>query len=199
MIMLRTSPGSPYGRKARIAILHLGLGERVRVEPSTTRDPADPIHAINPLRKMPALVTEDGVAIYDSPVILEYLDWLAGGGRIIPIEPAARFRALTLQALADGLTDAAVLIRYEDRWRSPQQRSEPWLTHQQQKIDGALAALERAPPPRDGLDVGQIAAACALPFYEKSASRDWRADHPGLAAWLDDFARRIPAFGDSRP
>jgi glutathione S-transferase len=197
MITLRTSPGSPYGRKARIAIMHLGLD--VRVERSTTSDPADPIHAINPLRKMPALVTEDGVAIYDSRVILEYLDWLAGGDRIIPLDPAARFRALTLQALADGLTDAAVLIRYEDRWRLPQQTSEPWLAHQQKKIDGALAALEQAALPRQGIDVGQIATACALPFYEKSAPRDWRSDYAGLSAWLDDFANRIPAFGDSRP
>ena len=194
MNILRTSPGSPYGRKARIAVAHLGLGDRVRFEPSSTSDPTDPIHAINPLHKMPALVTQEGAAIYDSPVILEYLDWLAGGGRIIPNEPHARFRALTLQALADGVTDATVLVRYEDRWRSPEQRSEPWLTHQRKKIGDAMRALDEAPPPASGVDVGQIAIACALAFYEKFAGDEWRSRHRALADWAHAFAERVPAF-----
>ena len=199
MPTLRTSLGSPFGRKARIAIISLGLAERVRVTAAATTDQHDPIHALNPLRKVPVLVTDDNVAVFDSPVILEYLDWLAGGGRILPMEPQARFSALTLQALADGMTDALVLIRYEDRWRPDIQHSEPWLAHQQKKVNGALDALEQSLPPDDGWDVGQIAVACALGFCDRAAAADWRDSRPNLAAWLNDFSRRCPAFEQTKP
>jgi glutathione S-transferase len=194
MPTLRTSLGSPFGRKACIATIHLGLEDRVTIVPAQTSDVNDPIHAFNPLRKIPVLVRDDHVAIYDSPVILEYLDWLAGGGRVIPTEPDARFNVLTLQALADGMTEAMVLIRYEDRWRSQTQRAEHWLAHQQRKIDGALAALEQTPPPSQGVDVGQIALACGLGFYKRLGPETWRHSHPRLSAWLDAFANRVPAF-----
>jgi glutathione S-transferase len=198
MITLHTSPGSPFGRKPRIAIEHLGLSDRVTAAPSKTSDPDDPIHQINPLRKMPALITQEGQAIYDSPVILEYLDWLAGGGLIIPQEPRGRFAALTLQALADGLTEATILIRYEDRWHEPQHRSETWVAHQVRKIQGALATLDRTPPPSSGLDVGQIALACGLDYYERAELAPWREQHPRLVAWFDAFKARTPAFAKTQ-
>ena len=194
MPALYTSPGSPYGRKARIAVHHLGLEDRVRIVPSQTSNPDDPIHAINPLRKMPALITDEGVAIYDSPVILDYLDWLAGGGGILPAAPAARFEALTLQALADGLTDAVVAVRYESRWHEPSQVSQTWIAHQQKKIDGALKTLERKPPADARVDVGQIALACALSFYEKHAGEAWAKPYPRLRDWLLSFEARTPGY-----
>src|ERR1700685_3880426 len=117
MLTLRTGNTSPFGRKARIAIALLGLQNAVRVEPASTQDPVDPIQTQNPLGKGPVLVLEDGTALYDSPVILEYLDHLAGGGRIIPSAPAPRFAALRLQALADGIMDASILISYEGPYR----------------------------------------------------------------------------------
>ena len=198
MLTLRTSLGSPFGRKARIAVIHLGLTSAVGVAPSVSTDENDPLHAINPLRKVPVLLREDNVAIYDSPVILDYLDWLAGGNRIIPTDPTARFGVLTMQALADGMTDAMVLIRYEDRWRSESQRCEPWLAHQQKKVDGALAALEENPPPRTLVDAGQIAVACGLGFYDRIGASAWRHSHPRLAAWLEEFASREPAFAETK-
>jgi glutathione S-transferase len=197
MMTLRTSLGSPFGRKARIAIICLGLENRVRVVPAQTMDANDPIHAINPLRKVPVLVRDDNIAVYDSPVILEYLDWIAGGGRILPSEPEARFAALTTQALGDGLTESLVLVRYEDRWRSAAQRCEPWLAHQQKKIDGALTALDQTPPPGEGVNVGQIAVACGLGYYERMLGPAWRAPYPRLNDWFDEFAARIPGFAQT--
>src|SRR4029453_1228401 len=117
MVTLRTSFGSPFGRKARIAVSVLGLDGKVKVEPATTQDPSDPVRQQNPLGKVPVLVLDDGSAIFDSPVILEYLDHLAGGGKIIPTDFKARIDALRLQALADGLMDASILIVYEGPYR----------------------------------------------------------------------------------
>ena len=109
MLTLRTSLASPFGRKVRIAVALLGLEGRIAIVPADTGDPADSLRMQNPLGKIPALIAEDGEAIFDSRVIVEYLDGLAGGGRLIPIDFAARIAALTLQALADGIGDAALL------------------------------------------------------------------------------------------
>jgi len=115
MLTVRTSFGSPFGRKARIAVSVLGLDAKVKVESATTPDPADPLRQQNPLGKIPVLVLDDGSAIFDSPVILEYLDHLAGGDKIIPTDFKARIDALKLQALGDGIMDASILIVYEGR------------------------------------------------------------------------------------
>src|SRR5579864_4007676 len=112
MLTVRTGFGSPFGRKARIAVSVLGLDRDVAIESASTQDAADPIRQQNPLGKVPALILDDGSTLYDSPVILEYLDHRAGGGRIIPNDPQRRFAALRLQALADGVMDAAILISY---------------------------------------------------------------------------------------
>ena len=105
--MIRSSPPSPFGRKVRIAVALLELEQDVAVETADTNNPSDRLRQQNPLGKIPVLFTDDGTALYDSRVILEYLDHRAGGGRIIPREPTPRFAALRLQALCDGLLDAA--------------------------------------------------------------------------------------------
>jgi glutathione S-transferase len=200
MLTLRTGNTSPFGRKARIAIALLGLQQAVRVEPASTQDPGDPIRMQNPLGKVPVLVLEDGSALYDSPVILEYLDHLAGGGRIIPSAPVPRFAALRLEALADGIMDASILISYEGRYR-PVERHEPkWLALQAGKVARGLAALEAALPGIDTPpDVGQITLACALGYRDFRFEGGWRKDHPGLVAWLDTFADRVPAYAATAP
>ena len=145
MMILRSSPASPFARKVRIAADVLGLADKIEVRDADLNDPADSIRVQNPLGKIPALVLDDGTVYYDSRVILEYLDHLAGGGRIIPREAPARFAALRLQALCDGVLDACVLIVYESRYR-------PADMHVQlgrsagDKIARGLAALEAAPP-----------------------------------------------------
>ena len=129
--------------------------------------------------------------LFDSRVILEYLDHRAGGGRIVPRDAAARFAALRLQALADGIMDASILLVYEGRWR-PAERHEPkWIDLQAGKVVRALTSLEAAPPGLDALpDVGQIALACALGYRDFRFDGTWRPDHPKLVAWLERFAAR---------
>ena len=191
MLTLRSSPASPFVRKVRIAANVLGLERDIAVEPADTMNPSDSVRRQNPLGKIAALVLED---------ILEYLDHRAGGGRIVPNDAGARFSALRLQALADGLMDASILLIYEGRWR-PAERHEPkWVDHQAGKVARTLAALEAAPPALTATpDVGQIALACALGYRDYRFEGTWRRDHPRLVAWLDEFAARVPAFAATKP
>jgi glutathione S-transferase len=200
MLTLRFSPSSPFVRKIRIAASVLGLEKDIKAEPAETTSPSDTVRQQNPLGKIPTLVLEDGSTLFDSRVILEYLDHRAGGGRIIPKDATARFAALRLQALADGILDASILQVYEGRFR-PAERHEPkWLEHQAGKVARGLAALEAAPP---GLgsppDVGQITVACALGYRDFRFGEGWRKDHPRLVAWLDGFAAKVPAYAATKP
>jgi glutathione S-transferase len=198
-MILRSSPASPFARKVRIAAALLGLDRDVTIEPADTVEPSDSLRRQNPLGKIPVLILDDGTALYDSPVILEYLDHRAGGGRIIPTAPAARFAALCQEALCDGILDAAILRVYEGRWRPPEHHVAKWVEHQAGKMTRALAALEAEPP---GLDtpphVGQITAACALGYLDLRFEGTWRRDYPRLVAWLDRFAAAVPAFAATR-
>jgi len=199
MPVLRSSPPSPFGRKVKIAAAELGLLDEIEIRMADTVDPSDSLRRENPLGKIPALILDDGMVLFDSRVILEWLDWKAGGDRILPAEPAARFAALRLQALADGIADAALLIVYESRLRAETERSPGWVAHQQGKIDRGLDALEAAPPATDApLSVGTIALACALGYLDLRLAGRWRDDHPKLVAWLDGFAARVPAFEKTR-
>src|SRR5579871_5278422 len=189
MMILRSSPASPFGRKVRMAIAMLGLDNDVKVEATDTSDPNDTVRQQNPLGKIPALLAEDGSAWYDSRVILEYLDHRAGGGKIVPRDPVARLAALRLQALCDGILDASILTVYESRWRKPETHDAKWLDHQAGKVSRGLAALEASPPPLGGApDIGHIALACTLGYRDFRFNGSWRAGHPKLVAWLDDFA-----------
>ena len=198
-MILRSSLPSPFGRKVRIALSLLGFDAEVRIEAADTGDPRDTLREQNPLGKIPVLIVEDGTALYDSRVILEYLDDRAGGGKIIPREAAPRFSALRLQALCDGILDASILTVYEGRWRALEKHEPKWLDHQAGKVGRALAVLEAAPPPLGAMpNVGQIALACALGYRDLRFAGDWRGAHPRLVAWLDDFAARVPAFAATR-
>ena len=109
MMILRSSPASPFGRKVRIAISLLGFGDQTKVEPADPTDSSDSLRRQNPLGKIPVLIDQDGAAYYDSRVILDFLDERAGGGKIVPREPRQRLAALRLQALCDGILDASIL------------------------------------------------------------------------------------------
>jgi glutathione S-transferase len=198
MLTIRASFGSPFGRKARIAASVLGLDDKVKAEAATTQDPS--VREQNPLGKVPVLILDDGSALFDSPVILEYLDHVAGGGKIIPKDPKARFEALRLQALADGLMDASILIVYEGRYRPADKHEPKWLELQSGKVERALAVLEGAPPAIGSPpDVGQISLACALGYRDFRFPGTLKQSCPKLSAWLDTFAARVPAFEATRP
>ena len=199
MMILRSSPPSPFGRKVNLALAILGLDKDVTVEKSDPVDVNDTIRQQNPLGKIPALILEDGSVLYDSPVILEYLDHRAGGGKIVPQDPTARFKSLRLQALCDGILDAGILLVYEGRWRPPEMAVQKWLDHQTGKVTRALAALEAAPPPLTAPPcVGQITLACALGYGDLRFGGKWREGHPKLVTWLDAFAAQVPAFEATR-
>jgi len=197
MLVLRAVPTSPFARKVRIAAAVLELDDRIEIVVADTANPDDSIRTQNPLGKIPALILENGDVLFDSAVIVEYLDWLAGGGRIIPAEPVRRFRSLTQQALADGIMEAAVLLRYESLWREPDKRSEKWIEHQSGKIARALTAFESAPP-EELSDIGTVALASALGYLDLRFEGEWRASHPRLVAWLDLFSAATPSFEATR-
>jgi glutathione S-transferase len=197
MLVLRAVATSPFVRKVRIAAALLELDDRIELRPADTGDPDDSLREQNPLGKVPALILESGEVLYDSPVIVEYLDWLAGGGKIIPADPARRFRSLTQQALADGIMEAAVLLRYESLWREPGMRSEKWTAHQADKIARALAAFEAAPP-EELSDISTITLACALGYLDLRFEGEWRTGHHRLVAWLDLVSDATPSFEATR-
>lgn len=200
MMILRHSQASPFVRKVKIAAEILGLSDRIELRDADTAAPEPGFLGQNALGKIPTLVLEDGTTLFDSPVILEYLDHLAGGGRILPTEPKARFGALRLQALGDGILDAALLIVYEGRFRKPEMKVQSWIDRQLGKIDRALAVLEAAPPAIGAApDVGQITLACALGYLDLRLEGRWRNEHPKLVAWLDQFAAGVPAFPKTKP
>jgi glutathione S-transferase len=204
MMVLRSSPASPFGRKVRIAIALLGFDSETQIEPADPTNVTDTLRKQNPLGKIPALIAEDGMVYYDSRVILEFLDERAGGGRIIPRDRRARLAALRLEALSDGILDASILTVYEARWRAREHHEQKWLEHQAGKVTRGLAALEANPPALDhapgGLpNVGQIALACALGYRDVRFGEGWRNEHPRLVAWLDSFAARVPAFAETKP
>ena len=191
---------SPYVRKVRIAAAMKGLTDRIELVPIDTNVPDNPaINRVNPLAKVPALIVDDA-AIYDSHVICEYLDGLAAAPALFPKEAAQRVKTLTLGALGDGILDAALLLVYEKRFRPEQKWHEPWQQRQQGKVDRALAALEQSPPAwGESPDYGHLTLACALGYLDFRHDGKWRAGHPKMVAWVDSFARAVPAFEATRP
>jgi glutathione S-transferase len=197
MLTLRSSPASPFGRKVKIAAALLGLLDRIDIVVTDTIDPADAFTRENPLGKIPTLVLEDGATLFDSRVIVEYLDHLAGGAMLPTGE--ARFAALRLQALADGLLDAALLVVYESRFRPEEHRRPDWVARQEAKVARTLAAFgDDLPDDASSLHVGHVAQACALGYLDLRFAGTWRAEHPRLVAWLDRFSDRVPAFEATR-
>lgn len=197
-LILRSSPASPFGRKVKISATLLGLSDKIDIVVADTTDPNEALRQQNPLGKIPTLVLADGTTLFDSRVIVEYLDHLAGGGKVIPAG-AARFAQLRLQALADGICDAALMQVYEVRMRPEDKRVAAWTDHQQGKVARGLAALEAAPPAWSGMPgIGDITVACALGYLDLRFAGSWRTDHPKLLAWLDDFSARVPAFEETR-
>ena len=194
------SPASPFVRKVRVVLREGGLADQVTELPVTTTalDTAAEVRAANPLGKIPVLVREDGPAIHDSRVITRYLDTTFDLG----LYPQSRlWEILTLEATADGLMEAAVLMVYEHRFRPENLWSEAWTEAQWGKVTGALDAIETrwmshmAGP----VNAGQIAVGCALGYLDfRHAGRAWRDGRPALAEWHAGFGAR-PSMLDTAP
>ena len=200
MMRLLSAPPSPFGRKVKLVMYIKGLAERVTVELADPREPNAALAAANPLGKIPALVLEDGTALFDSLVICEYLDSLAPAPVMFPPAGLERYRMLTRAALADGIMEAALLIVYEDRYRPADKRVPEWIARQQSKIEGGLAAFEAAPPQVSGApDYAAATLAAALGYLDFRLYGQWRARHPTLEAWLEGFAAAVPAFARTAP
>ena len=199
------SPFSPYVRKCLVVGHELGLDARITLLPSAAhpiqRDQA--IIANNPLGKVPTLLTDEGLALYDSRVICEYLDDL-GRGSLFPKTSPARWQALTLHALADGMLDAALLARYEDVARPEAIRWKEWRAGQLDKAETSFAYLESelehdlagagkggAKALSDRVDIGTLSIGCALWYLDlRFAEVQWRTRYPKVAQWYAAFSQR---------
>ena len=198
---LYRSPASPFVRKVMVVLHETGLlgGVEIVAAQGTAVAPGSLPLAQNPLGKIPVLERSDGPALYDSRVICRFLDERAEA-RLYP-PPPRLWETLTLEATADGILDAAVLMVYEGRIRPEELRYEPWVDAQWDKIARTLNAVEGrwmahlAGP----LDMGQIAVACALGYLDfRHPGRDWRGGHPMLSDWETAFAQR-PSMAATAP
>ncbi|GAA4220524.1 glutathione S-transferase [Sagittula marina] len=189
---LMHSPASPFVRKVMVTLIETGQledVERVNVATSPIATDAE-LASANPVGKIPALIRENGPTLYDSRVICRFLDARAEAG----LYPEKRiWDTLTLEATADGLTDAAVAIVYEERFRPKEHVSMDWIEGQWAKVSRALDALEtRWMSHLNGpLDMGQIAVGCGLGYLDfRHDVRSWRTGREGLSAWFEKFGQR---------
>jgi glutathione S-transferase len=199
MMTLRYSPTSPYVRKVMMVLMECGLEDAVELVKTDAWSPDTDLPADNPLGKVPALIVQDGVTLFDSPVICEYLDTLHDGARLFPPPGPARWAALRQQALADGICDAAILRRLEGN-RPDGEKSPPWMERQRAAVTRACDALEaEAASLPDHMTIGTVAILAALGYLDfRFGHEDWRPGRPALAAWFgrasarDSFRRTAP-------
>ena len=195
---------SPYVRKVRIVMAEKKLDYQF-VQENVWADDTH-IAASNPLGKVPCLVMEGGEAVFDSRVIVEYLDTLSPVGKLIPATGRERAEVKTWEALADGLLDAAILARLEATWphRKDSERSQAWIDRQLLKVNDGLKSMSQGlgdKPFCSGihLSLSDIAVGCALGWLEfRFPQIDWRSEHPNLGKLLDKLMQR-PSFADTRP
>jgi len=195
---------SPYVRKVRIVMAEKKLDYQFVTEDVWAADTS--ISASNPLGKVPCLIMEGGEALFDSRVIVEYVDTLSPVGKLIPGSGRERAEVKTWEALADGLVDAAILARLEASWpgRKKGERSQAWIDRQMKKIDDSLMALDQALAERShcvGIQVSlaDIAVGVAVSYLDfRFPDIDWRGKHPNLGGLYERLSQR-PSFKDTLP
>jgi glutathione S-transferase len=199
---LLSSPASPYTRKVRIVLTEKKIEcelETVDVAPAENR-----VNRHNPLGKIPTLLLDDGTALYDSRVIVEFLDGKSPGSRLIPEELRDRVAVRRWEALADGVLDAGLLVRYE-AMRDANERSKAWSDKQLARIKRGMALMaadlgERPWCHAERYSLADIAVGCCLGWlnFRKPGGIDWLAEYPGLAKHYEKLMAR-PAFADTVP
>ncbi|MDO8278768.1 MAG: glutathione S-transferase N-terminal domain-containing protein [Burkholderiaceae bacterium] len=198
------SLGSPFVRKVRVVMAEKKLDYQFVIVDVNVPD--GPISGANPLGKVPCLVMEGGEALFDSRVIVEYLDTLSPVGKLIPGVGRERAEVKTWEALADGVLDACILARSEATWpgRQKGQRSQAWIDRQMGKVHNGLAAMNRGladKPFCSGihLSLADIALGCTLGYLDFRFSEiDWRASYPNLARLFEKLSAR-PSFIETKP
>jgi glutathione S-transferase len=191
---LTFSPTSPFARKVRIAAIELGLIDRIEFVPATvvpgTRN--DEYSAINPLKKLPALILDSGEVIIDSYVIAEYLDELAGGGRLVPASGAERWKVKSDHSLLQGMLDAMLLCRYEKFVRPQGLQWQAWYDDHWKRAWSGMARFEEHPDALSRpLDIAQIALVCVLGYADlRFADCGWRQAYPRLDAFHERMLTR---------
>lgn len=200
---LTFSPASPYARKVRIAAIELGLIGKIEfvataVQPGKFNEEYS--RDISPLRKLPALILDNGMAIVDSYVIVEYLDELAGGGKLIPASGDAKWRVKTEHSILQGMLEAMLLCRYERMLRPEEKRWDTWIDDQWDRAwQGFKLFDSRAETLSRPLDITQIALVCALGYADfRFPDCGWRKAYPRLAAFHETMMKR-PSIKDTVP
>ena len=201
-MQLAYSPTSPYVRKVMVLLHETNQLDAValQVQSGTPLAPAQGLLPKNPLGKVPALERPEGPTLYDSRVICAYLDDRAGGK--LYGSGQRRWDALTLEATADGILDAALLMMYETRLRPESMRMDAWVEGQWDKVSRAIAALNtRWMSHLSGpLDMGQIAVGCALGYVDfRLGARGWRTGNDALATWFEKFDSRASMLETAPP
>jgi glutathione S-transferase len=200
------STTSPYVRKVRVVMAEKKLDYQFIAE--NVWDDNTRIAASNPLGKVPCLVMDGQEAVFDSRVIVEYLETLSPVGKLIPSAGRQRVEVKTWEALADGLLDAAILARMERTWRgrTEAERSSAWIARQMGKVDHALAAMSRGLGDKPWcsssvhLTLADIAVGCTLGWLDfRFPELDWRARHANLAQLMDDRLMRRASFTSTMP
>ncbi|MBD9459879.1 glutathione S-transferase family protein [Pseudomonas sp. PDM05] len=197
------NPASPFVRKVRVLLIETGQQDRVALQ-ATLPTPVQPDLQVvqgNPVGKIPALRLADGSMLHDSRVILDYLDHQHVGNPLIPRDGSARWRRLTLASMADGIMDAAVLVRYETAMRPVQKHWDQWLDEQRNKIRRSVAELEADAIAElaSHFDIAAISVACALGYLDfRHPDLQWRLDNPKLAAWYAEVSQR-PSMLETQP
>jgi len=189
---LYARPASPFARKVRVMIIETGLAETIEIEMlASVEEVQNMPPARNPLGKIPALELDNGEAIFDSPVICEYLDSLHDGDKLFPASGNARWRALNMQALGDGMSDAGVYWLIETR-RPEDLQYDKWIKRQTATIFRAMDALEAVTDELEaGFGIGQISVASSLGWLDfRFSDLDWRNQRPGLADWFEEISDR---------
>ena len=197
------NPASPFVRKVRVLLAETGQQDRVTLHgcmPTPVNPDAQLVQG-NPVGKIPALRLADGTVLHDSRVILDYFDHQHVGNPLIPRDGSARWRRLTLASMADGIMDAAVLVRYETALRPVEKHWDQWLDEQRNKIRRTLAELEAHAIAElaSHFDIAAISVACALGYLDfRHPDMQWREDNPQLAAWYAEVSQR-PSMQQTQP
>jgi glutathione S-transferase len=191
---LTFSPSSPFARKVRIAAIELGLIDKVELVPTTVApgQPNDDYSRITPLKKLPALILDNGDVMLDSFVIVEYLDELAGGGKLIPASGPARWKVKSDHSMVQGMLDSMLLCRYEKMVRPQGLQWQAWSDDHWNRAWQGFARFDKQPAVLSRLlDISQIALACALGYADfRFADCGWRKAYPNLDAFHEKMLTR---------